>query len=158
MPVAPSAGSQTVSVSESGTIASGQVVASDVDGTVASYATSGIAASGEGSLSFSTDGSFSYDPNGDFDALSSGESSTVTFTYTAKDDDGLASSTATVTIVVTGKGADAAPRACRQTVSVSESGTQTGQVVAIDADGTVASRAEERRVGSECRPRWWTDH
>ncbi|MGC4026056.1 MAG: Ig-like domain-containing protein [Mesorhizobium sp.] len=52
-------------------------------------------------LVVNSDGTFSYDPNNVFDSLPEGQTATDSFTYTVRDPSG-ASSTATVTITITG--------------------------------------------------------
>jgi VCBS repeat-containing protein len=76
--------------------------ASDVDGTVASYALGTGPGVGNGALTFNADGSYSFDPGSDFDDLAAGATRQVGFTYAAIDNLGLASAPATVTITVTG--------------------------------------------------------
>jgi len=75
--------------------------ASDVDGTIASYAPGGTNVA-LGTLLLNGDGSYSFDPGTDFDDLAVGETRDVTFTYTATDNDGAVSAEQTVTITVTG--------------------------------------------------------
>ena len=111
-------------------------VATDVDGTIASYNLLGDVA--EGSLTFNADGSYSFDPSGDFDDLAPGESQDVTFTYSATDDQGELSATATVTITVTGL--NDPPVATDDTVTTDEDTLLNTTVpVATDVDGTIAS-------------------
>ena len=74
--------------------------ATDVDGTIASYALVSDVAKGD--LTFNSDGTYSFDPNGEFEALSTGDSEQVTFTYRAVDNDGGQSAAKTVTITVNG--------------------------------------------------------
>ncbi|MBC2733980.1 MAG: cadherin-like domain-containing protein, partial [Desulfobacteraceae bacterium] len=74
--------------------------ATDVDGTIASYAL--VTDVAQGSLTFNPDGSYSFDPNGNFDDLSPGESRDVSFTYTAIDNNGATSAPATIDITITG--------------------------------------------------------
>ncbi|MEF1290934.1 tandem-95 repeat protein, partial [Vibrio sp. M260118] len=78
--------------------------ASDVDGTVDSngYSLKENVGTGNGTLTFNSDGSYRFNPGSDFDDLGDGESRDVTFTYTAKDDDGAESAPKTITITVTG--------------------------------------------------------
>ena len=52
-------------------------------------------------LTLSSDGTFIYDPNGKYESLDAGDSTTDSFTYTAKDSNG-AISTVTVVITITG--------------------------------------------------------
>ena len=59
-----------------------------------------ITTGGGGLLLVNSDGTFSYDPNGQFENLDTGETDQDTFTYTITD--GMLSSSATVTIVITG--------------------------------------------------------
>ncbi|OLO02567.1 tandem-95 repeat protein, partial [Salinicola socius] len=88
---------------EENTLLTGQVpAATDVDGTIASYALDTGVGQGNGSLTFNADGSYSFAPGTDFDGLATGESRDVTFSYTATDNDGGVSEPKTVTITVTG--------------------------------------------------------
>ena len=77
-------------------------VASDVDGTIASYQLAADVGAGNGTLTFNPDGSYSFDPGTDFDSLAVGASRNVSFSYTATDNDSGVSSVQTVTIKVTG--------------------------------------------------------
>ncbi|MEZ8106475.1 Ig-like domain-containing protein, partial [Vibrio cortegadensis] len=74
--------------------------ATDVDGTISSYQV--VDDVTQGQLIFNLDGSYSFDPGTDFDFLAAGESSQLTFTYTATDNEGGVSETKTVTITVQG--------------------------------------------------------
>ncbi|RBW64797.1 hypothetical protein DS893_14060 [Vibrionales bacterium C3R12] len=74
--------------------------ATDVDGTISSYQV--VDDVTQGQLTFNLDGSYSFDPGTDFDFLAAGESSQLTFTYTATDNEGGVSETKTVTITVQG--------------------------------------------------------
>ncbi|OLO06296.1 hypothetical protein BTW08_18315, partial [Salinicola sp. MH3R3-1] len=123
---------------EENSVLSGQVpAASDVDGTIASYALDTGVGQGNGSLSFNADGSYSFAPGTDFDALAAGESRDVTFSYTATDNDGGVSAPKTVTITVTGT--NDAPVAQAGTATTEENSALTGQVpAASDVDGTIA--------------------
>ena len=76
--------------------------ATDIDGTIVSYALVNDVA--EGRLTLDVDGSYRFDPGSDFEDLAEGDSRAVTFTYTATDNEGQASAPATVTITVTGTG------------------------------------------------------
>ncbi|MFA0088805.1 hypothetical protein, partial [Vibrio sp. 10N.261.51.F12] len=64
--------------------------ASDVDGTVASYALATDVPDGKGSLSFNN-GTYNFDPGEDFQDLTNGQTEDVTFTYVAIDNEGLES-------------------------------------------------------------------
>ena len=129
-------------------------VATDVDGTIASYGLLGDVA--EGSLTFNTDGSYSFDPTGDFDDLASGDSRDVSFTYTATDDQGDVSGTATVTITVTG--INDLPVATDDTATTDEDTLlNTNVPAATDVDGTIASYNLLGRCGrgqSDVERRW----
>jgi VCBS repeat-containing protein len=102
---APVATDDAVDTTEN-TVLNGNVpVATDIDGTIASYALGGTNV-GEGSLLFNPDGSYSFDPGTDFDDLDLGASRDVAFTYTALDNNGLPSAEQTITITVTGTNDD----------------------------------------------------
>ncbi len=97
----------------------------------------------KGQLTNNGDGSFEYDPNGEFESLADGDKEDVTFTYTATDDHGAVSNTATVTITIDGQ--NDAPVAQDATFDVDEDaadGTSVGTVTATDVDaGDVLSFA-----------------
>ncbi|WP_251977996.1 tandem-95 repeat protein, partial [Salinicola avicenniae] len=133
---------------EENTVLTGQVpAATDVDGTIASYALDTDVGAGNGSLSFNSDGSYTFTPGADFDALAAGQSRDVTFTYTTTDNDGGVSAPQTVTITVTGT--NDAPVAVADTQTTGENSVLTGQVpAATDVDGTIASYALDTDVGS----------
>ncbi|WP_189443824.1 beta strand repeat-containing protein, partial [Salinicola rhizosphaerae] len=144
---APVAAADTQTTGEN-TVLTGQVpAATDVDGTIASYALDTDVGQGNGSLAFNADGSYTFDPGTDFDALAAGESRDVTFTYTATDNDGGVSAPQTVTITVTGT--NDAPVAVADTQTTGENTALTGQVpAATDVDGTIASYQLATGVGS----------
>ena len=112
-------------------------VATDVDGTIASYQM--VSTVSEGSLTFNPDGTYSFDPGSDFDDLAAGATRTVTFTYTATDNNGAVSEPSTITITVTGT--DDAPVASDDaTQNTGENAVLSSSVpVATDVDGTIAS-------------------
>ncbi|WP_194523958.1 beta strand repeat-containing protein, partial [Salinicola rhizosphaerae] len=143
---APVAKADTGSTGEN-TVLTGQVpAATDVDGTIASYALDTDVGQGNGSLSFNSDGSYTFTPGTDFDALAAGESRDVTFTYTATDNDGGVSAPQTITITVTGT--NDAPVAVVDTQTTGENTVLTGQVpAATDVDGTIASYSLHTDVG-----------
>ena len=98
---APVAVDDAIGTAENTVLNSNVPAATDVDGTIASYALGGTNVA-EGTLVFNPDGSYSFDPGTDFDDLAVGETRDVTFTYTATDNDGATSAEQTVTITVTG--------------------------------------------------------
>ena len=74
---APVASSTSVGTDED-TVLNGNVpVATDVDGTIASYALATNVA--EGALTFNNDGSYSFNPGSDFDDLAVGATRDVSF-------------------------------------------------------------------------------
>jgi VCBS repeat-containing protein len=86
---------------------------------------------------FNADGSYSFNPGSDFDDLAARDSRNVTFTYTATDNDGAASSEEIMTITVTGT--NDAPVAVADAVSTGENTVLNGTVpAASDVDGTAA--------------------
>ncbi|MCJ1893203.1 Ig-like domain-containing protein, partial [Pseudomonas nitroreducens] len=67
---------------EENTVLHGQVpVATDIDGTIASYQLATGIAQGKGNLAFNSDGSYTFTPGTAFDHLAAGASENVTFTY-----------------------------------------------------------------------------
>ncbi|MFV3369609.1 retention module-containing protein [Pseudomonas sp. NY15435] len=95
--------SADTATTEENTVLHGQVpVATDIDGTIASYELASGVAQGKGSLTFNADGSYTFNPGTAFDHLAAGQSENVTFTYQAKDNDGALSDPQTITITVTG--------------------------------------------------------
>ena len=107
--------------------------ATDVDGTVASYALdTGVA---KGTLAFNADGTYSFNPNGAFEELGTGENEQVAFTYHAVDDSGTSSATKTVTITVNGV-SNAPTITSGASFAVKENTTAVGMVTATDSDDT----------------------
>jgi len=98
----PVATGDAVGTNEETVLNSNVPAASDVDGTVVSYALDTNVGAGNGTLTLNADGSYSFDPGSDFDNLAAGATRDVSFTYTATDNDGGVSAPATVTITVTG--------------------------------------------------------
>jgi large repetitive protein len=96
-PVASSAGAAT---GENTVLAGSVPAATDVDGTIASYAL--VTGPASGALTFNSNGTYSFNPGSAFDDLAAGATRQVTFTYTATDNNGAVSAPATVTITVTG--------------------------------------------------------
>ena len=64
-------------------LASSVPAATDLDGSVASYALVSGPGPGNGTLLFNANGSYSFAPGSDFDALAAGATRQVSFTYTA---------------------------------------------------------------------------
>jgi large repetitive protein len=96
----------------------------------------GVSAQGA-AITLNSDGTLHYDPThaAELQALAVGETLTDTFTYTAKDQHGAASNTATVSVVIHGAN-DAASISGTSTGAVAEDGTlqATGQVIVSDID------------------------
>ncbi|WP_162847600.1 tandem-95 repeat protein, partial [Marinomonas communis] len=133
---APVASDDAQSTGENTVLSSSVPVATDVDGTIASYQM--VSTVSEGSLTFNPDGTYSFDPGSDFDDLAAGATRTVTFTYTATDNNGAVSEPSTVTITVTGT--DDAPVASDDAQSTGENAVLSSSVpVATDVDGAIAS-------------------
>ncbi len=132
---APVAQGSTEIVAENG-VFNGNASATDVDGTIDSFAL--ISTVSSGSLTFDpTDGSYSFDPGTAFDDLAEGEVRPVTFTYRAIDSSGAASEAVTVTLNVTGS--NDVPVVSASSGAVSENGSLSSSVpVATDVDGTIA--------------------
>ena len=99
---APVAAAASTGTGENSVLNASVPAASDVDGTVSSYALASGLGAGSGTLTFNADGSYRFDPGSDFDNLAAGVTRQVSFTYTAIDNLGLASAPASVTITVTG--------------------------------------------------------
>ncbi|MEC8483319.1 MAG: Ig-like domain-containing protein, partial [Pseudomonadota bacterium] len=133
---APVSSDDTTQNTGENTVLSGSVpVATDVDGTIASYQM--VTAVVEGSLTFNPDGTYSFDPGSDFDDLAAGATRTVTFTYTATDNNGAVSNPQTVTITVTGT--NDAPVVSDDAQTIGENAVlNTSVPAATDVDGTVA--------------------
>ncbi len=121
--------------------------ATDVDGTIVSYALATGVGAGNGSLSFNPDGSYVFNPGTDFDNLAVGATRQVTFTYTATDNNGAVSAPATVTITVTGS--NDGPVASNASAGTTENVVLNASVpAATDVDGTIASYALVSGVGA----------
>jgi len=128
-----------VAATEENTVFNGQVpIATDVDGTIASYQLATSVAAGKGTLTFNANGSYSFNPGSAFDHLAAGQSETVSFTYQAKDNNGALSDPKTITITV--NGTNDAPVAYADSQTTEENTVLNGQVpTATDIDGTIAS-------------------
>lgn len=120
---APVAQDASSNATEGGAIVSGAVVATDVDSASITYALTGAAPAG---LTFNADGSYSFDPTvAAYDALDTGETATISVTYTATAS-GASSNAATLEIVVTGT--NDAPVAA----AVQGNATEDGPAVTLD--------------------------
>jgi Ca2+-binding RTX toxin-like protein len=116
-------------------------------------------------LTFTSGGEFIYDPNGAYEGLSTGDSTTDSFTYTISDDDG-ATDTATVTVTINGvnddpvAGADSAVTPQNTPVdidvlandsdaetfsslSIASVGAASNGTVAIDDNGTAGDASDD---------------
>lgn len=118
-------------VSESGSVA-GDVTLND--NSPAGAVVSLLTAPPSGGLTIAADGAFTFSANGAFDALSAGDSATVTFTYRLTDDDDT--SDATVQIVVSGE--NDAPTAGAAVADTDENQSVSGNLFvdsgAVDID------------------------
>ena len=98
---APIANAQTAAATEGGSVITGQLTSSDVDGATPSYAL----ADGQDpvpGLTLNSDGSYSFDPaDPAYQTLTDGEQTTVSVNYTVDDGNG-GTSTSTLTIALTG--------------------------------------------------------
>ncbi|MEP9317882.1 retention module-containing protein [Pseudomonas sp. LABIM340] len=130
---APVAYADTQSTGENVVLQSQVPVATDVDGTIASYQLATSVAAGKGTLTFNANGSYTFNPGTAFDHLAVGQSETVTFTYQAKDNNGALSDPKTITITV--NGANDAPTTADQSKSTAEDTAVSGKIVASDVDG-----------------------
>ena len=125
---APVANNITANVDELGPAAT--VTASYVDNDIGDTHTFSINTTGtKGLVSNNSDGTFSYDPHGAFTSLKAGATATDTFTYTVADAAG-ASSTAMVTVIITGE--NEAPAA----KSVEANADELGPAVQVQASYT----------------------
>lgn len=118
--------SATLDVSESGSFTNFNVCNNDTDteNDAISYVSSTALAGLTGTLTHGTGCNFSYNTNSTLEALDTGETDTGTFTYTIQDTYGSSyQDTATVTIRV--NGANDAPIAVADSITVNEGGTAT---------------------------------
>jgi YD repeat-containing protein/VCBS repeat-containing protein len=100
---APVAYDDEVSVGEDGPPRIGDVpVATDADGLVDADGYALVDEVETGVLVFDSDGSYVFDPGGALDSLPAAGLRSLSFRYTARDDDGAPSAPATISIVVTG--------------------------------------------------------
>ncbi|WP_168047003.1 VCBS domain-containing protein, partial [Brevundimonas alba] len=129
---APVATNGSSSVNEDAT-AGGTVAATDVDGDSMTYV---LVNEGPAGLTFNPDGTYTFDASA-FDSLNAGETETVTFQFQARDENGTLSNVATQTITI--NGVNDAPVATDATDEVDEDLTVSGQLIASDEDGSVAS-------------------
>lgn len=128
------------STDEDSAFVTGNVLSNDSDPgpeslTVSSFDTTGTV----GQVIDRGDGTFTYNSNGQFENLAPGQSANDTFTYTVTD--GIASNSATVTILI--NGANDAPIAADQNVSVDENAAlnalvATAAATDVDADDSVS--------------------
>ncbi len=126
----PTASASSRSTDEN-SVLNGSVSATDVDGTVASYALVAGSAPTKGSLVFNTNGTYSFNPGTAFDDLAAGASRDVSFSFTTTDNNGATSAPATVRITVSGT--NDAPR-------VADEGSVDSPARSLaEGDGTVAS-------------------
>ncbi|NNN25662.1 retention module-containing protein [Pseudomonas nitroreducens] len=136
---------------EENTVLHGQVpVATDIDGTIASYQLATGIAQGKGNLTFNSDGSYTFTPGTAFDHLAAGQSENITFTYQAKDNNGALSDTQTVTITVTGSN-DAAIIGGQTSGSANETDapvTIGGKLDISDVDGPASFQPQASTAGS----------
>ncbi|MGQ3357811.1 MAG: tandem-95 repeat protein [Phreatobacter sp.] len=123
------------------TILNGSVAATDVDGTIASYALVGAPPFG---LVFNADGTYSYDPRNTTSWLTTGQTAQVSFAYKVVDDQGAESAPQVVTLLI--NGVNDAPTANTDFAGVTESNppaisTANGGLLFNDSDsdgGTLA--------------------
>ena len=134
---APVAGAANEGTSEEAVLNGAVPAATDIDGTIVSYALVNDVA--EGRLTLDVDGSYRFDPGSDFEDLAEGDSRAVTFTYTATDNEGQASAPATVTITVTGTGD--VPVASAAVQVTNENTVLEATVDATSVDSVIASYA-----------------
>ncbi|WP_280048854.1 retention module-containing protein [Pseudomonas nitroreducens] len=136
---------------EENTVLHGQVpVATDIDGTIASYQLATGIAQGKGNLAFNSDGSYTFTPGTAFDHLAAGASENVTFTYQAKDNNGALSDPQTVTITITGSN-DAAIIGGQTSGSANETDapvTLGGKLDISDVDGPASFQPQASTAGS----------
>ncbi|WP_448679534.1 retention module-containing protein [Pseudomonas nicosulfuronedens] len=125
---APEAKNDLKTTDENNPLNSQVPTATDIDSTVNpnGYALVQSVGTGNGTLTFNANGSYTFNPGSDFDSLNVGESRQVTFTYTAKDDQGAVSAPATVTITVTGS--NDLPTATDSTLTLNEDGQRNFSV------------------------------
>ena len=111
--------------------------AADVDGSIQSYRLVSGLASGKGTLLFNGNGSYLFKADSaDFSYLRAGQSETVSFSYTATDNNGAVSEAKVVTLTVTG--ANSAPVAGASSQSTSENVVLYAQVpAATDVDSGI---------------------
>src|SRR5690606_7402348 len=144
---APIASDDAQSTDEDTTLNTSVPAATDIDGTIASYALVDDVA--EGSLTFNPDGSYSFDPDGDFDDLNVGESREVTFTYTATDNEGGVSGTQTVTITVHGVNDAATVSSADESLTETNAPVSTsGTLTSVDVDNADNAFTPSSTTGS----------
>ena len=121
--------------------------ASDADGDTLSL--SGFDASSlAGTLTSNGDGTFTYDPGTAFQALTAGQTTTETFSYTVSDGTDTASGTVTLTIV----GVNDAPVAVADAASGDENQTVRIDVLANDTDVDVGDTLDITTVQIDTPP------
>ncbi len=134
---APVASDVAMAAIEDGAAITGQLVATDIDSDILTFAQVGTSIAG---LTINADGSYIFDPGEGYQELGVGETAAVTFTYEVQDETGLTSlARGTVTITGTNDG----PRAyVSELVAIEDAGAMTGQLRAMDIDGDVLTFAQ----------------
>lgn len=111
------------------TTVTGNLAATDSDSTSLTFALTGAPAAG--TLVIAADGSYTFDPDGAFEALDSGETQVLNFTYSVSD--GVNTTAQAATIIVTGAN-DVPVVGAAQVVDATENGVVTGSLTANDVD------------------------
>ncbi|MCT8864357.1 VCBS domain-containing protein [Shewanella xiamenensis] len=127
---APVLTAQSQSVTEDGSLLTGQMVATDVD--IGDTLTFSLANAVDG-FTLNADGSYSFDPsNAAYQHLAAGQTQTLTIPVSVTDSAGA---TATQQLVITVTGSNDVPVLTAQSQSITEDGAKlTGQMVAKDVD------------------------
>ena len=133
----PTAGAVGIDATEDGSAVNGNFAGDDTDSdddqSTLSYDITVDLDAGEGSVINNNDGTFTFDPGSDFQDLNQGETRQVTFQYAATDDHSAVSTSATVTVTVTGVNDD--PTVSNLGIEATEDGsTVDGSFAGDDAD------------------------
>ncbi|MBN4066246.1 tandem-95 repeat protein [Ahrensia sp. AH-315-G08] len=134
------------------TIDTAGLLSNDTDalgGTLSITAVSASSANGA-AITLNGNGTISYDPTNapSVQALLNGQTLTDTFTYTITSAPGGTMDTATVSLVVTGNGANDAPVADEAGITVTEDMSISGQLAATDPQGTVLTYSVTATAGN----------
>jgi len=128
-----------INATEDGTITSGNLAATDVDGETLTFGL--VSQPAVGTLTVNTDGSYTYDPGSAFQDLRAGESVDLSFVYSVSDGTASVNRTATLTV----SGANDAPTAFFLNTNYADGDVSNDDTITVDRvvqAGTVVGRVQ----------------